>query len=830
VDVRRLLILALCVPVLSLVLGGLAAPAQATLAPTDVMFVFDTSGSMKSALGEAKGEIQEVMSRLNGSIASAQFGLAEVKDTGEEESGLYAWKLDQSLTSNTASVSEAITTLTAFGGGDDPEAYGRALYETDTNPSVGWRSGARHLIVLVADQVPHMPDVNEGVNEAFWLQNPFDTGEELEAQAGISQTQWHPGVNIQFKEDLKRLVADEKPLETVDYHSTSTNYIHYWEYWAGLGGGSAVEASEAGKELATRLIGLVEGAGIQCATSATPSEPSPGSNGLPTALTPRFRQPGSQVTVTTSASNPFCPEDSVQLGDAKDSAFEESTPTKRVFHVSPEASKGLGLAGPSGLRAPAVSYAVDNFRDPWGFSIGNTRGHGGDGDYDGNIAITRQDLEAVFAGLGGPGTAAYEEAEDDAQEMLSPTGGLCYGFGLTSWELYLGTHGKTLPLGWSTSSGSTLTTAQLPITVPEAATGSHALTHDLLRAAISQFSPEAKARTKFAHSSAELAAMLDSGFSKGQPVLLSPKWKVGAGTDGHTLLAYNYQPTGEGGIDVDVVDPNVSANASPQTAAYPHMQVHVHPDGSWNYAGSFTIGTDYSNPISGGSGSLEVAVDPRIPGGLNITANVKHGPNSVSPRDGATVSAISYGVAPGHGLPSDVESWAYSADTPTQRLLVPPSHHVVTATITGPAGASTDLTGSGFIDTATLGAGAHPVTLNSSDGSLSVPLATSKTALSVTRVSGGVQYTVDASFSGKVKRPTITVSPSGAVSVTTAGGNGSVSLSTGTYLPSGKRAVTRRSRTRLHGRARIHRHTPKVKVKRHKHKSHKAKPRSRRHK
>jgi hypothetical protein len=87
----------------------------------------------------------------------------------------------------------------------------------------------------------------------------------------------------------------------------------------------------------------------------------------------------------------------------------------------------------------------------------------------------------------------------------------------------------------------------------------------------------------------------------------------------------------------------------------------------------------------------------------------------------------------------------------------------------------------------------------------------------------GVQYTVDASFSGKVKHPTITVSPSGAVSVTTAGGNGSVSLSSGTYLPSGKRAVTKRLGTRVRGRAHIHRHTPKVKVKRRKRKGHKGK-------
>jgi hypothetical protein len=831
--VRRLLILAVCVPVLSLIFGSIAAPAQATLAPTDVVFVFDTSGSMGSALGEAKGEIQEVMSRLQGSISSVEFGVAEVKDTGEEESGSYAWQLDQSMTSNTSAVSEAIAPLTAFGGDDSPEAYGRALYETDTNPSVGWRPGARHLIVLIADQVPHMPDVNEGIDEAFWLSNPFYTGEELEAQAGISQTQWHPGVNVQFNEDLKRLVADEKPLETVDYHNTSTNYIHYWEYWAGLGGGSAVEASEAGQELATRLISLVEAAGIQCATSATPSEASPAANGLRTALTPRFGQPGNRVTVTTSSSNPFCPEDSVHLGSAKVSSFEESTATKRVFRVPPEASSGLGLAGPRGLRAPLVtSYAVDNFREPWGFEIRNEAGNG-DKNVDSHIPITRQDLESVFAGLGGPGTAAYKEAEGYANDLIY--GGLCYGFSLLSWELYLDAHGNTLPLGWSAWSGSTLTRGQQPITLPEGTGGSHALTHALLRASISQYSPEAEARYKTAHSATELASILNIGFSKKQPIPLTLNWKVGGFLglgrkhEGHELLAFNYQPSGGGGIDVDIVDPNVTTGDSPQTDAYPQMQVHVHADGSWNYAGSFHPGHPYTDSISEGSGSLEAAVDPRVPGGLNIPANVRHGWSIFTPSGGATVSAISYGGGAGHGFPSDVKSQGEATDTFTQRLLVPPTHHVVTATISGRAGASIDLTGSGFIDSVGLGAGAHPVTLNSTDGSLSVPLATSKTALSVTRVSRGVQYTVDARFSGKVKHPTITVAPGGAVTITTAGGNGSVSLSTGTYLPSGNRAVTRRSRTGLHGHARIHRHTPKVKVKRHNRNGHKAKPR-RRHK
>jgi hypothetical protein len=831
--VRRLLILVVCVPALSFVLGGMAAPAEATLAPTDVMFVFDTSGSMGSALGEAKGEIQEVMSRLSGSIASAQFGLAEVRDTGEEESGSYAWQLDRSVTSNTSAVAEAIDSLTAFGGGDSPEAYGRALYETDTNPSVGWRPGARHLIVLVADEVPHMPDVNEGISEEFWLQNPFFTGEELEAQAGIPQTQWHPGVNIQFKEDLKRLVADEKPLETVDYHSTSTNYIHYWEYWAGLGGGSAVEASEAGKELAGRLIGLVEGAGIQCATSATPSKASPGADGLPSAKTPRFGLTGSPVTVSAPAGTSFCPEDPVQLGNATVSSLEESTSTKRAFRVPPEASSGLAIASPGGLLAPAVSFEVDDFREPWGFSIVNSTGTGGDKAYDAHIGITRQDLEAVFTGLGASDSTAYKEAKEDAEIVLY--GGLCYGFSFLSWEMYLDAHGNTLPLGWASSSGFGIPRGQVPIKLTEEGGGSHGLTHALLRAAMSQFSPEAKDRFVKIHNAAELTAQLNSGFGRGQPVPLNIHWTEGGPGgkgmrhEGHTMLAFNYQSAAGGGINVDVVDPNVPAWASAQTDAYPRLQIHVSADGTWGFLGSFQHGT-YKDPVTEVSGTIEAIPDIRTPGGLNIPANVHHWWNLFAPSGGATVSAISYGSAAGHGIPADVEQDPIAADTFTQRLLVPPTHHVVTATIDGPAGGSARVTGSGFIDRVGLGAGAHALTLNSTDGSLSVPLATSKTALSVTRVNRGVQYTVNARFSGKVKHPTITVSPSGAVSVTTTGGNGSVSLSTGTYLPSGNRAVTGRSRTGLHGRSRIHRHTPKVKIKHHKRKGHRTRPHSRRHK
>lgn len=259
--------------ILALALGVGASSASAASPPssTDVMFLFDTSGSMGSVLEEAKSEVQEVMGQIAETVPNPAFGVAEVKDTGEEEGGVYAWKLDSPVTTNTTAVKEAINPLTAGGGGDAPEAYGRALWETDTNPDVGWRAGARHLIILIADEVPHMPDVNEGIPAEFQLTEgpgafcePIacewpDTGKELEAPAGIKDTLYKSGkTKVQFLEDLQQLVKDEKPLEMVDIHDTEGDFVHYWEHWAGITGGKAVEAVENGHDLASRISALAE--------------------------------------------------------------------------------------------------------------------------------------------------------------------------------------------------------------------------------------------------------------------------------------------------------------------------------------------------------------------------------------------------------------------------------------------------------------------------------------------------------------------------------------------------------------------------------------------
>jgi hypothetical protein len=271
--------------------GPSVATASAAAAPekTDIMFIFDTSGSMGGVLEEAKTEIEQVIKETSATIPNVEYGIANVEDlpgysigapfeakteTEYEEDTEKPWHLWQALTTEQTKVEEAINGLSGpevlHDGGDLPESYGRALWETDTNPQVGWRPGARHEIVLIADNVPHTPNVNEGIPNEFQFTEPFNdgaeawpnTGEELGGRWGIPDTQWKEGESLEFHKTLNKLALDGKPLAMVNYFHTGeeekSNYIHYWEYWADQTGGQALEAKEGLGEFGSKLITIIK--------------------------------------------------------------------------------------------------------------------------------------------------------------------------------------------------------------------------------------------------------------------------------------------------------------------------------------------------------------------------------------------------------------------------------------------------------------------------------------------------------------------------------------------------------------------------------------------
>jgi hypothetical protein len=803
--------IALCFVAMACSAGICTATAAATPPPqTDVMLVFDTSGSMAGVLEEAKSEIREVTEKLTASLPNVEFGLAEVRDYGES---IYdyeddePWKLDVPLTGEVASIYEGISGLQAAGGGDAPEAYGRALWETDTNPEVGWRPGAQHLIVLVADQVPHDPNVDEGIPEEFWLQSsPWDTGEELEGAWGIPDTQLKEGETVAFHAVLRQLAADEKPLEMVDYHDdTEENYIHYWENWASLAGGAATESNQGGNELASKLLTLIEKA-VPCATAAIAAAPSPSSpSGSPTAVTPRFSQPGSAVELTPPSGSRFCPGQKPYLGEDVVTSLEEDTPAKLTFRVPAEAGSNLALTSPSGVPGPSGAYAVDNFRYPWGFDLVNNPGDG-DGEYDAHITITADDLDSVFTGLGPPDGDMYIWALSKAQHELDA--GLCYGFSVLSWALYGDAHGASDPLAYADNSGLNLASGNEPYEIPELSAGSHALTHALLRAAISQDSPEARSRWQKVSSTAMLEGALNGVFQRGQPAPLIIKFAGG----GHALLAFNYQHTAAG-LAVDVVDPNVPWEADRPASDYQSLQVDVQPNGTWSYDGTFDGLGPFGKPVGGGPGSLLVVPEPRSPGGLKFLPEGSAGAGTeVDPGDGVHVTAISYSRKPGHGIPSGVRQDEVIDDAPDDTLEIPGAPHAFTVTLSATGGHAPEawVAGHGFLDFVRTPRATSSPTFDAATGAVSVPVATKGTTLSVTSVVKGVQQSATAEFGGTVVGPTMSVSSSGQVTVTTSGGTGKIKLALAAYKAAGGQAHAHTQTLTIHGRSRLRRQAPRV--------------------
>jgi len=130
----------------------------------DVMFLFDLTGSMSGELASAKSGSITIMNGIRSEIADSNFGVASFMDYPGSysfcgysatygSSGIdYPWTLDQDITVYASAVSSAINGLSLGSGNDGPESYARALYESQF---ADWRFGARKIVVIFEDNIPH---------------------------------------------------------------------------------------------------------------------------------------------------------------------------------------------------------------------------------------------------------------------------------------------------------------------------------------------------------------------------------------------------------------------------------------------------------------------------------------------------------------------------------------------------------------------------------------------------------------------------------------------------------------------------------------------------
>lgn len=119
--------------------------------PLDVLFIFDTTGSMGEEINRLKKTIEVINLNLS-SISSkpkVRFGMVLYKDKGDE----YITKVIP-LTENLEAFQAELDKVYASGGGDYPEDLQSALY--DSMKKINWNKDGIRMSFIITDAPPHL--------------------------------------------------------------------------------------------------------------------------------------------------------------------------------------------------------------------------------------------------------------------------------------------------------------------------------------------------------------------------------------------------------------------------------------------------------------------------------------------------------------------------------------------------------------------------------------------------------------------------------------------------------------------------------------------------
>jgi hypothetical protein len=129
--------------------------------PIDVVFSFDTTGSMRTAIAQVRRVVHEVTSRLFAQVPNLHVGIIT---HGDYCDGSRVITL-QDLTDDQRLICDFIRTAPDTNGGDTPECYELVLNRAR---SLHWRSGHAKVLALIGDDVPHGPSYPQNTQHLDW--------------------------------------------------------------------------------------------------------------------------------------------------------------------------------------------------------------------------------------------------------------------------------------------------------------------------------------------------------------------------------------------------------------------------------------------------------------------------------------------------------------------------------------------------------------------------------------------------------------------------------------------------------------------------------------
>jgi len=153
---RTLIVFVLALVSLAVVPAGRAADKVVAPAAVDVVLAFDGTGSMTSSIAQAKQDGGRLIAGLEKVAPNLRVGVVVFRDH-RHPSGDY--ELLQPLTEDEAAVHGALGRVRAIGNpipdGRPEAAYSLLFRKSYTDAAVGWRSGARKVLVVLGDAEPY---------------------------------------------------------------------------------------------------------------------------------------------------------------------------------------------------------------------------------------------------------------------------------------------------------------------------------------------------------------------------------------------------------------------------------------------------------------------------------------------------------------------------------------------------------------------------------------------------------------------------------------------------------------------------------------------------
>jgi hypothetical protein len=116
----------------------------------EVVFSFDTTGSMYPCLTQVRRNIKATVTRLSEEIPGIRIGIIAHGDYCDARTSYVTKHFD--LSDDTAAICHFVENVEQTGGGDAPECYELVMREAR---DLSWTAGANKALVLIGDDVPH---------------------------------------------------------------------------------------------------------------------------------------------------------------------------------------------------------------------------------------------------------------------------------------------------------------------------------------------------------------------------------------------------------------------------------------------------------------------------------------------------------------------------------------------------------------------------------------------------------------------------------------------------------------------------------------------------